>query len=252
MGECRLPCADEAARDRGLAAGPGDHAGACSVGRGCRSAHDLTTTKGYLMLALHIARRALLLAIAICRHRAAGRGADLSVAEHHLRRLVRGRRHCRRHRPAGGAEAQRAPQADGRGGKSRRRRRQSGGQGGERRGGRRLHHPRHHHGARGQRDRHQEQGLLDRRPARHRDRGVEPGCLRRPSEQSGQGSRRVHQERQAEELHLWQRRRRHRAPYRRRVFFPRGRQGAGRARALHRRRRRRCSPPSATMSTRSC
>ena len=65
---------------------------------------------------------------------------------------------------------------------------------------RRLHHPRHHHGAGGQRDRLQEQGLLDRRPARRRDRGVQPRrrspCIRaiRPRtspSSSGTASRRA-------------------------------------------------------------
>ena len=46
----------------------------------------------------------------------------------------------------------------------------------------------------------------------------------------------VHQERKGQGLHLRQRRRRHRPAYRRGVFLPRGRQGAGGARALHRRR----------------
>jgi len=61
--------------------------------------------------------------------------------------------------------------------------------------------PRHDHLARGQRDRHQEQGSLCRRSARRRHRGVQPGRARRASQQSGEGFARVRQERK--ELYLW-------------------------------------------------
>ena len=145
-----------------------------------------------------------------------------------------------------------APGAHGGGGKSRRGRRQSRGEVRERRGARRLHHSRDHHRAGGQRDRDQEQGLLGRRSAHRRDRGVQSGCARDPSQQPGEGSARVHPERQDEGLHLWQRRRRHRSAYRRGIFLPRGREGAGGARAVHRRRAGGARPRSAIMSMRSC
>ncbi len=107
-------------------------------------------------------------------------------------------------------------------------------------------------GACGQRDRHQEQGLLDRRSARRRDRGAQPGCHRHPSQQSGQGSPGVHRQRQGEELHLRQRRRRHRARISAPSTFsarsPRSRPCMCRSPAA----RRRSSPRSATTSMRSC
>ena len=81
---------------------------------------------------------------------------------------------------------------------------------GGRRGGGRTHDPRHHHGGRRQRHRVEEQGLRHRGLARRRDRGAQPGRDRHPSEQSGQGPRRVHRERPGEKLQLRQRRRRHR------------------------------------------
>ena len=49
---------------------------------------------------------------------------------------------------------------------------------GERRGAGRLYAPRHHDRARRQRDGLQEQRLLGRRPARRRDRSVQPGRSR--------------------------------------------------------------------------
>ena len=134
-------------------------------------------------------------------------GADLSDAEHYVPSRLRGRRHCRCRRASRGTEAHGAPGAHGGGGKSRRCRRQSRGEVRQRRGARRLHHSRDDHRAGGQRDRHEEQGLLGRRSAPGRDRGVQSGCARDPSQQSGEGPARVHPERQDEGLHLWQRRR---------------------------------------------
>ncbi len=217
-----------------MAAGSGNHAGALTRGPPVakrtndeRTVHAQTSCRA--LRPHHTGSR--------CRRRGAARvGAGLSDAEHHLHGRLRGRRHCRRHRAHGRAEADRAPRAYGGGREPRRRRRQSRGQGRERGGRRRLHHSCHHHRARGQRERLQEQGLLDRRSARHRDRGVEPGRDRRSSEQSRQGLAGVRQQRQGQELHLWQRRRRHRSAYRRGIFFPRGREGQGRACSLYRRR----------------
>ena len=76
------------------------------------------------------------------------------------------------------------------------------------------------------------QGFETRRPAPGRLRRHQPRRDRHPSEQSGQGPEGVHRQRQGEELHLRQRRRRHRPADRRRVFLQGGRQGEIRARAV--------------------
>ena len=119
---------------------------------------------------------------------------------------------------------------------------------GEQRGPRWLHAAHHDVLARDQRDRQQEQGLLGRRSAPHRDRRVQPVCGRRASEQSCQGPQGVRRQRQGEELHVRQSRRRQRPAYRRGVFLPRGCQGEGRACAVQQRalRRSRCSAATST------
>ena len=72
-------------------------------------------------------------------------------------------------------------------------------------------------------NRHEKQGLLGRRFARHPDRGLQSRRSRRASEQSGERLERVHREREEQELHLWQCRRRHGPAHRRGIFFQIGR-----------------------------
>ena len=105
VGECRLPCADEAARRRSLAAGAGDHAarfgpsGVAANAAGLSSLDaDERTSHACAFAQLRAAR--LLLAVVAAGMAQPGVGADLSGAEHHLRGRLRGRRHRRRDRAA--------------------------------------------------------------------------------------------------------------------------------------------------------
>ena len=133
---------------------------------------------------------------------------------------------------AGFDQARRPPQAELRGREPRRRRRQHRGQGGGRRRAGRLHAAGHDLGPCRQHDRLEEPRLRAERPAPGRLRRHQPRRDRHPSEQSGEGPQGVHRQRQGEELHLRQRRRRHRPADRRGVFLQGGRQGEIRARAV--------------------
>ena len=145
VGECRLPRPDEAARRRGLAAGSGDHAGAMSLPARRQPAESEIDARKDIACWLHDQRAASScwqLSV-LAGARAARVGADLSDAEHQLAGRLRGRRHRRCDRAAGGPKARRAARADRRGREPRRRRRQSRRQVGERCGARRLHHAHH-------------------------------------------------------------------------------------------------------------
>ena len=159
-------------------------------------------------------------------------GANLSGAERHRDRRIPGRRACRHHRAPGFDQARSKAQAQRRGGESRRRRRQHRGQGraGSAPDGYTLLATTTGLAANitASKSKGFEQG--DLRPIAIV--AIQPRRHRRAPEQSGQDPEGISRQRQGQELHLRQRRRRHRPADRRGVFLLRGRQGEIRPRAV--------------------